>query len=157
MRAKIFRKAPTVAVSVGIAEFSANMAEIRTCYLQAESAVSTGRKVWPQLKTYHYLDLGVFQLLSCFADESQIAAYIERTIGKLLTYDKKKDGTYMATLESILTSDNLKDGADKLTIHYQTMMFRKRRIETILGISFDDFQSRLALSTALQMLKLRKS
>ncbi len=157
LRAKIFRKVPTVAVSVGIAEFSANMAEIRTCYLQAESAVSIGRKVWPQLKTYHYLDLGVFQLLSCFADESQITAYIERTLGKLLTYDKKKDGTYIATLESILTSDNLKDGADKLTIHYQTMMFRKRRIETILGISFDDFQSRLALSTALQMLKLRKS
>ena len=156
LRAKIFRKVPAVAVSIGIAEFSVNMAEIRTCYLQAASAVSTGRKVWPQLKTYHYLDLGVFQLLSSFADESQITAYIERTLGKLLAYDKKKDGAYIATLETILMSDNLKDGADKLTIHYQTMMFRKRRIETILGISFDDFQSRLALSTALQMLKLRK-
>ena len=157
LHAKIARKVPTVKVSIGIAEFSANMAEVRTCYRQAESAVSAGQKVWPQQKTYHYLELGVFQLLSCFADESQITAYIERTLGKLLTYDKKKDGTYLATLESILTSDNLKDGADKLTIHYQTMMFRKRRIETILGISFDDFQSRLALSTALQMLKLRKS
>ncbi|MHC1759977.1 MAG: PAS domain S-box protein [Negativicutes bacterium] len=156
LRDKIARKVPAVTVSIGIAEFSANMAEIRTYYRQAESAVGAGRKVWPQWKTYHYLDLGVFQLLSCFTDEAQITAYIDRTLGKLLTYDKKKDGAYLATLEIILMSDNLKDGAEKLSIHYQTMMFRKQRLETILGISFDDFQSRLALSTALQMLKLRK-
>lgn len=156
LRTQIARKVPAVTVSIGIAEYAANIAEIRTHYRQAESAVGAGRKVWPQLKTYHYLDMGVFQLLSCFTDEAQIAAYIERTLGKLLTYDKKKDGAYLATLEIILMSDNLKEGADKLSVHYQTMMFRKRRLETILGISFDDFQSRLALSTALQMLKLRK-
>jgi len=156
LRAEIAGKVPAVTVSIGIAEFGDNIAEIRTYYRQAESAVGAGRKVWPQLKTYHYLDVGVFQLLSCFTDEAQITAYIERTLGKLLTYDKKKDGAYLATLEIILMSDNLKDGADRLSIHYQTMMFRKRRLETILGISFDDFQSRLALSIALQMLKLRK-
>ncbi len=156
LRTKIAGKVPAVTVSIGIAEFGANIADIRTYYRQAESAVGAGRKVWPQLKTYHYLDMGVFQLLSCFTDEVQITAYIERTLGKLLTYDKKKGGAYLATLEIILMSDNLKDGADKLSIHYQTMMFRKRRLETILGISFDDFQSRLTISTALQMLKLRK-
>jgi sugar diacid utilization regulator len=156
LRRTIAGKVPEVIVSVGIAEPAANMADVRTYYRQAHNAVSTGQQVWPQLKTYHYLDMGVFQLLSCFTDEVQITAYIERTLGNLLSYDKRKNGDYLATLEIILMSDNLKEGAGKLSIHYQTLMFRKKRLETILNVSFDDFSSRMAILTALHLLKLRK-
>ena len=62
LRTQIAGKVPTITVSIGIAQFSANMAGIRTYYRQAKNAVGAGRKVWPQLKTYHYLDLGRFSV-----------------------------------------------------------------------------------------------
>ena len=156
LRDTIAGKTPGVDLSIGIAVPSSNMADIGIHYRQANTAVSSGRKVWPQLRTYHYLDLGIFQLLSCFNDEAQIAEYIERTLGKLLHYDKKKNEAYLNTLEIILMSDNLKASSDKLNIHYHTLMFRKQRLETILGVSFDDVSARLAILTALHMMKLRK-
>jgi PAS domain S-box-containing protein len=156
MRNTIARQELEVIVSVGIAEPAVSISDIRNHYRQAVNAVGAGRKLWPQLRIYHYLEMGVFQVLSCFNDEAQIASYIERTLGKLLHYDKNKRQTFLDTLEIILMSDNLKEGAGKLSIHYQTLMFRKQRLEQILGVSFDDFSSRMAILTALHLLKLRK-
>lgn len=152
----IAAKVPEVKISIGIGEFTDNLADIGARYRQASTAVSVGRKVWPQSKIYHYFDLGVFQVLSNFENEAQVTAFIERTLGKLLNYDKRKNEAFLDTLEIILMSDNLKEGAEKLSIHYQTLMFRKQRIEKILAVSFDDFSSRMAILTALQLLKLKK-
>ena len=156
-RSLITIKAPEIKISIGIAEPAANMSALGAQYRQARTAVTAGRKVWPELNTYHYLDLGVFQLLSSFTDENQIVGYIERTLGKLLRYDKRKRAAYMDTLELILMSDNLKANADKLSIHYHTLMFRKHRLEQILEVSFDDYSARLAILNAVHLLKLRKT
>jgi len=142
-------------ISIGIAEPAENMASIETHYQHAAIAVNTGRKVWPQLKIYHYLDLGAYQLLSCLGEENQVAGFVERTLGKLLQYDKRKRGSYLETLEIILMSDNLKGSANNLSIHYHTLMFRKKRMEEILEVSLDDFSSRMAILTALHLLKIR--
>ena len=116
----------------------------------------TGKRVWPTLGTFHYADMGVFQLLSCFTDEAQVREYIDRTLGKLLRYNKQKSAAYLATLELILMSDNLKGSAETLGIHYHTLMFRKQRLEQILDVSFEDYTARLAILNALHLLKLQK-
>jgi len=152
----VANKVSAATIAIGISELADNMVGIGSYYRQAISAVSTGTRVWPQAKIYHYSDMGVYQVLSCFNDQEQISAYIERTLGKLLHYDKRKSAAYLDTLEIILMSDNLKSGAGKLSIHYQTLMFRKQRCEAILGVSLDDFSARMAILTAIHLLKLRK-
>lgn len=154
---KIAVNVPEATISLGIAEPAENMADVGDRYYQAHTAVMTGRKVRPELKTYHYMDMGVFQLLSCFNDENRVEAYVERTLGNLLTYDKRKRADFLQTLEIILMSDNLTKGAEKLSIHYKTLLFRKHRLEKILGVSFDDFSSRMAILTALYLLKMREN
>ena len=49
----------------------------------------------------------------------------------------------------------MKAAAEQLLIHYQTLLFRKQRIEKFLGGSFDDFVAQMSLLTALDLLKLR--
>ena len=157
LRDIIAEQIPIVELSIGIAVPSSNMSEIRAHYRQANTAVRAGRKVWPQLKTYHYLEIGVFQILSCFDNDTRISEYIELTLGKLLHYgEKRKREEYLNTLEMILSSDNLKEAAKKLSIHYKTMIFRKQRLETILEVSLDEFAPRTAIVTALNLLKLRQ-
>jgi len=41
-----------------------------------------------------------------------------------------------------------------LSIHYKTLMYRKQRLEEILGISLDSFISRMAVATAVTLMKL---
>jgi DNA-binding PucR family transcriptional regulator len=40
--------------------------------------------------------------------------------------------------------------ARQLYVHRQTILFRKQRIETVLGVSLDCFETRLALGMALK-------
>ena len=56
----------------------------------------------------------------------------------------------MNTLEVILHTDNLTTVAKRLYVHRQTVLFRKNRIETVLGVSLDNFETRLALGMALK-------
>ncbi len=157
LRIEAVTKSPGLKLTIGVAELAGNMAEFGERYRQARTAVHYGQKVWPQLDTYHYLDLGVYQLLACFNDEKQINEYIERVLGKLLQYDNKRKGeAFLDTLGVLLMSDNMKEGAEKLSIHYQTLLFRKQRLEKILGVSFEDFAMKMSLLTALHLLKIRK-
>ena len=97
----------------------------------------------------------MFQLLPFLQNRQQIDAYIERTLGKLLSYDNKKRKEYLDTLILVVDSNNLKETADQLGIHYKTLMFRKQRLEEILGVSLDEFSVRMAVATAVHLMKLR--
>jgi len=154
IRQTIALNASECEVSIGIAESAAGLIEVGTHYRQAVVAVYTGEKMWPQRREFHYMDLGILQVLPYINDQNEITAYVERTLGKLLRYDKGRMVKYFKTLEVILMSDNLKESAGMLSIHYKTLMFRKRRLEKILGISFDNFASRMMVATAIQLMKL---
>ena len=60
------------------------------------------------------------------------------------------------TLDMILESNDLKRAAEKMYMHYQSLMYRKRRMEKILDISLDDSASRLTVQIALQLWKLQR-
>ena len=94
--------------------------------------------------------------MSSFNEQNLITAFIERTLGKLLHYDNKKKVEFISTLEALLLSENLKESADKLSVHYQTLLFRKNRLENILGVSFDDPSVRMSILTALYLQKLQE-
>ena len=154
IRQLILRQRPDIDFYIGIAERAATLTDIGAYYQQASIAAQSGRKMWPARKIHHYLDIGIFQVLPFINDKKQIAAYIDRVLGNILRYDKKKKTEFLETLEIILVSDNLKEAAETLSIHYKTLMFRKQRLEEILGISFDNFASRMAVATAVNLMKL---
>ena len=156
LRNVVERFSPELSVSIGIAERAATLTDIGGRYRQAGLAATTGRRIWPDGGRYHYLDMGIFQLLPYLKNQQQVDAYIGRTLGKLLHYDKKKREEYLETLESVIASNNLKESAGQLAVHYKTLMFRKQRLEEILGISLDEFSSRMAVATAVHLMKLRE-
>jgi len=141
-------------VKIGIAEITANAADVRDRYRQSYITVSTGRKIWPERKIYHYLDLGIFQILPTSRNQTEVEDYIERNLGNLIRYEKNKKTEFLLTLEALLESDNLKAAAQKLFVHEKTMQFRKKQIEQILGVSLASFETRMVLAAALKLRKL---
>ena len=154
LRKQVADRIPGVALAIGVAEAATEITDLGLRYRQSCLAVDMGRKMWPAREIYHYLDLGVFQLIPFIEDQEQVSGYIERTLGKLLHYDKQKRDEYLLTLEVILESDNLKEAAKKVFVHQKTIELRKRRIEEILGVSLAGFETRMALATALKLRKL---
>ena len=81
-------------------------------------------------------------------------AFVERSLGKLIRQDTAKGTQLVSTLEEILSASNLKEAAERSFVHHKTILARKNRIETILGVSIDDVETRLTLSTAMKILRL---
>jgi purine catabolism regulator len=61
----------------------------------------------------------------------------------------------METLEMFyLCNRNIKLTSEKLFAHYNTVVYRLDKIQTILGISLDDPEDRLQLHLAMKLYKL---
>lgn len=151
----IQRHEATLEVSIGAAERVRNLSELGMCYRQAVVSVHSGKKIWPRRNIFHYCDIGLLQFLPYISDQKQLDYYIERTLEPVLEYDKNKKVKLLPTLEGILLCDNLKSAAGWLSIHYKTLMFRKRQLEQIFGLSLDDMDARLTLASAIKLMKLR--
>jgi PAS domain S-box-containing protein len=140
--------------AIGIAERAGSLSEIGSYYRQAVVSAHSGRKIWPQRKIFHYHDIGILQLYPYLNDKKQVNNYIERTLGPVLQYDEHRKVKLLPTLECILLSDNLKSAAGRLSIHYKTLLFRKRHLEQILTVDLDDLDVRISVGSAIKMMKL---
>lgn len=147
----LHRNIPEAECIIGIAEFhSETFWRISQLYEQARTAVELGEKTAPEKKVHHYLEIGVFQLFPDVFNSENAKNFVQRTLGKLEEYDLAHDTDLVDTLAKILQTNNLSQVAKELYVHRQTILFRKRRIETVLGVELDDFETKLTLGMALK-------
>ncbi|HIU64001.1 MAG TPA: PAS domain S-box protein [Candidatus Avacidaminococcus intestinavium] len=137
--------------SIGIAEYKDNtFCHLPKMYEQALTAVKLGDKLFQDRSVFHYLDIGVFQFFNEVADNNSIKDFIKRNIGQLILYDQNHNTDFLQTLRVLVRNGNVSEAAKELFVHRQTVIFRKKRIESILETSLDDFESRLAIVMALK-------
>jgi PAS domain S-box-containing protein len=130
-----------------------------------DSIIEAHRQAWSALVAAHcqsdtdgtinyFHDIGIEQILTNMGGIKQTREFIAEKLGKLIDYDQKKGTNLLVTLEKVLQSNSLKAAAEKMYIHHKTMAFRKQRIERILGVAIDDFETKIALAAALKLHKL---
>lgn len=154
LQKKINSYYPDIIATIGIGETQQETSGFEKSFQQAWEAVSIAQCSSKGIDIVHFLDLGILQLLVKQANKSYAPEFIERTIGKLIQYDKEKKTDYLDTLEAILQNSNLKVTAELLFLHYNTIVFRKKRIEKILETSISEFEMKLTLATAIKLYKL---
>ncbi len=151
---RVISQMPGVKLTVGVSSSYLDIMDLRRCYREAKEAASVGRRVWGGDDVYHYADLGICQLLTQFQDSGQLQSFVDQSVGNLIEYDKARKTQLVATLEEILLAPTLKEAAERSFVHHKTILLRKNRIEEILGVSIDDVETRLTLSTAMKILRL---
>ncbi|MDQ0412248.1 helix-turn-helix domain-containing protein [Mesobacillus stamsii] len=98
-----------------------------------------------------YRDLGVQRLL-LQNSEGELTDFMEEVLGPLITYDKSKKGELMPTLFAWLEhNQKAKEAAESLHIHTNTLMYRLKRIEEILGVSLSDSSQFLNIHLAISL------
>lgn len=99
-------------------------------------------------------DLAVERLLLS-VPRAALDKFVDDAIGPLLWHDAEHSGDLCRTLEEFLGVGNGAEAARRLYIHYNTMKHRIARIADLTGADLHDPRTRLTLSLALEMRKVR--
>ena len=101
--------------------------------------------------------LGFARLLLGDHGEAELDAFVRRTLGPVLDYDAERDTRLVETLEAWLDAGGgLREAADALHVHANTVTQRLDRVGRLLGPEWRDPQRRLDVQLALQMVRLRR-
>ena len=106
---------------------------------------------------YHWYDLGCFQFIVKDAGAPHVRRFIQDQLGPILhKKSEESSADSLATLKAIISGDSLQVIADRLFVHKQTIVFRKKKLEDILGVDLDVLETRTNLNIALKLLSSLK-
>lgn len=105
----------------------------------------------------YFDDLGFLRILS-EKNRADLEKYVFEFLYPVFEYDREKNGELIKTLETYFESNrNLKLTAQMSFIHYNTVLYRIRKIEDILGISLSNPEHLLNLEIAINIVKFFRS
>jgi purine catabolism regulator len=99
---------------------------------------------------------GFLRLVGEVFNSAECRSFSDSTLGDLA--NQKRYSHLLETLIALEANQwNLKSAARNLFVHYNTLKYRYRQIEQILGKSLDCQENRLNLSIALRLKNLSKA
>ncbi|XER15310.1 hypothetical protein SATMO3_56040 [Sporomusa aerivorans] len=151
---KITNQFPAIEITMGISGASRIPLNIRDIYEKAYRAAIVAASGDLDRIT-HFDDIGLYKIAFQLIKDETTISLANNTIGILDEYDKTRGGSLLLTLKCILEDESLKTVAKKLYIHHNTAIWRKHRIEELLGISLDKMETRVILMLHLKVWELQ--
>ncbi|MDF2570820.1 MAG: fold protein [Sporomusa sp.] len=148
---------PHICAKIGISGASGIPIDFRDIYEKANRAVVVAASINCCASAVHCDDIGIYEVAFQLLHDKNTCALVQNTIGRLAEYDQARGSNLLFTLELILEDMNLKMVSQKLFIHHNTVIWRKRRIEAFLGMSLDKMETKVLLILYLKIWKLQKA
>lgn len=129
-------------------------------YYQIRDAMRLGRVMSPDQRILYYEDYSMYQIVEMAAEAAQhrlnsrnLAHLCNNALISLLLYDKKNGTNLVEVLHTYLLNErNATETAKLLYLHRNTMLYKIRKIEEVLGESLDDPILRQRLLFSYQVL-----
>lgn len=142
-------------VTVGLAGPSRNFLEVPRLHGQAWESIRIARKMGRRGEMVPFDDVRIEHLLLRLDDRESAALTIVPELQRLLAYDQRHGGDLFRTLDAYLQSwGNVEVLARDLHIHRNTVRYRVRKIEELLGRSLLDSDYRFSLHVATKLTHL---
>lgn len=101
---------------------------------------------------FYYEDLGFYRYLPAMLEQKRAHSIGNPQLHRLRDYDREHRTCLLKTLEVFLSHDcNVKDAADHLHVHVNTMNYRLVRISEIAGIDLKNIDQKISLYLDLKM------
>lgn len=132
--------------------------DIKRSYQEALQVLHV-RRLFPEetkkVKGYH--DLGIYRFLPQLKKWGDTEHYENERLVRLHKYDQEHQSNLVETLETYLdAAGKVNITAQRLHIHINTLSYRLRRMEEIMGVDLDDMNLRTTLYLDLKLEKLSK-
>lgn len=148
LRPKLLEKRATLCLGREAQDQSGVPASFR----EAKRAAEVCRESHVNDAIVHYRDLGIYLLLYRLQGTEELEEYKRIFLQPLIEYDRKHQGSLLQTLRTYFLSNcNVKETAERLFIHYNTVNYRIERIRNELGFHLDDPETRLQLQIAVKL------
>jgi DNA-binding PucR family transcriptional regulator len=126
---------------------------IRRAYLEAREALEVGLALGLSGAAFRFDDLLLYHFLR--SDPALVDRFVSQTLGPLLSYDERRRGELVKTLEAYFAADgSVKLAGESLFAHPHTVTYRLKQVERLTGWSLRDPEDKLRLHLALRAHRL---
>lgn len=140
----------TGTVSCGIGAYRAELLELPIGLGEAREALALGRRLFGRGAVAVYPDLGIYALLHSGADREAFVGFASRLLDPLAAYDRKHKSDLLKTLQLYFeVGENVKEAAERLSVHRHTIFYRLNQISQILKADLKSSKDQLSLRAAL--------
>ncbi len=150
----VLKRKKEIEIKIGVGRLYKGLTNVDKSFQDAIRTVRIG-KVISSRNIISYDELGIFKILSQDFLNYELEDFYNTTLKKLVDYDKKKSTDLVETLTSYFENNgNLTRISEELFTHYNTVLYRVKRIEEITGLNLNDPSSRLNLEIAIKIKEL---
>ncbi len=143
-------------INIGVGRVNNDIRMISRSYEDAREALKIAQ-LSDTTQIIFFDSLGFYKILS-EKNRSELERFIEDLLQPVFEYDRNKKGELIKTLETYYENNrNLKLTSSKMYTHYNTVLYRIKKIEELAGISLDNPDDALNLEIAVNILKLFKN
>lgn len=134
-------------ISIGVSSVYDSLSEIERLYDEAYLAA-----LFCQSEIMYYSQLDTIKLFYPLKNNKEINIHYQKTIQKIIDYDKDNNMNLLKTLEIYFKNNmNNKDTAMELFIHVETLRYRLNRIKDITGYDINNVEDMFALKMGLKL------
>jgi PucR family transcriptional regulator, purine catabolism regulatory protein len=140
-------------LNVGVGKAYKDLRKINRSYEEAREALKIAQ-LSEQPSVVFFDNLGFYKILS-EKNRDELERFVDELLQPLFDYDRNKKGDLIKTLETYFeTNRNLKLTSTRLFTHYNTVLYRIKKIEELINLSLDNPEDTLNLEIAVNILKL---
>jgi hypothetical protein len=137
-------------VSCGIGAYHADILEGPQSLEEGRRALALGRRLYGRGSVTLYADLGVYALLNAGGGRESFLGFAEAQLTPLTQYDRKHKTELLKTLRLYFDiGENVKEAAERLSVHRHTIFYRLNQISQILKVDLHAPKDQLSLRAAL--------
>ncbi|MBQ6388437.1 MAG: helix-turn-helix domain-containing protein [Mogibacterium sp.] len=142
-------------VRVGISSTFHKIDLLREAMREAKDALEVGTVISPDDLIFPFEKYSVDILLQHLSEKESISRYYDQAVPCLIEYDEANGTRLLETLRTYLeTSSSIKDTAEALYLHRNSVIYRIRKIEELCGIDLDDPEVRFRLRLSFHIMQL---
>lgn len=146
------RFAPELEIVVGVSRICEDYRQLLLAYREAKETLEIGRSINPLSGVYCFWELGAYQILTKLKDTPELKEYYQAVLGRLDNLDALTRNEFVKTLEAYFSANgNIFKAAQSLYLHRNSMKYRLKRIQDILGVDLEDSEICFNLQLALKI------
>ena len=143
---------PQCTFRMGIGRCYKELTNYNKSFSEACSALSFSMLSQGGKEIAHFDDLGVYRILFDYKNREELFQLYRDTVGVISEYDKRNQTEYLQTIRVYFAQNySINNTAKKLFVHYNTILYRLNKINSLFRIDLGNEEERINLYVSLRV------
>lgn len=142
---------------IGVSDEFTELSSTHNAYIQAKFAIKLGALQDQSLDVYFYDDYYAYHICAICAEQVELYTLVYGPLRHLIDHDSRTNSNDVELLEIFLSNNcNASEVAKVMNLHRNSVHYRIRRMEEIMGIRIEQSNARFRLLSSIYFLRYMK-